>query len=175
MIRTAFVFLGLCGLSFVSGQCQEVTTEPSQEIQIGVYDSRAIAVAWAGSKYNPVKNAMKELEAATDANDSKKIAELQAWGKAQQRLLHFQGFGRVPVGNLLDPVRPQIQQLISDKNLVAIAMDCDEVAANVEKVDVTMDLVNLYEPSAQTLKWVEQLRDTPPVSLQELAELREDK
>jgi hypothetical protein len=64
---------------------------------------------------------------------------------------------------------------MADKNLVAIAMECDEVAANVEKVDITLDLVKLYEPSDRTLKWVEQLRDTPPVPLQELADLSEDK
>lgn len=175
MWRTAFLCAALCGISGSSLCGQDSGSNPTAAVRIGVYDSRAIAVAWAASKHNPVAATMKEFKAAQEARDTKKIAELEAWGKNHQRLLHFQGFGHVPVGDLLAPVRPQIKQLISDKQLVAITMECDETAANVELVDVTEDLVKLYEPSEQTLKWVKQLRDKEPLSLLELADLPADK
>jgi hypothetical protein len=143
--------------------------------RIGVYDSRAIAIAWAGSKFNSVGDKMKELEAAKKAGDKNKIAELEAWGAAHQRLLHFQGFGRVPVGELLKPVEDRLIALMDEKKLLAITMQCDALSANTETVDITLDLVRLYDPPARVLTWVEQLKDKAPVSLVELADMPANK
>jgi hypothetical protein len=157
----------------VLGQVQE-RAEPNR-VRIGIYDSRAIAIAWAGSRFNPVDAKMKEYQAAKDSNDAKKIAELEAWGPAHQRLLHIQGFGRVPVGELLLPVQEKLKTLISEQNLVAITMHCDQIAESVQLVDITMELVQFYDPSEKTIEWVKQLRDQEPLSLLELAQLPVDK
>jgi hypothetical protein len=177
MTRTllALLFASLASVSIPPLGAQEASLDQPAKIRIGTYDNRAIAVAWAGSDLNPVKEKMKEYEIAKQAKDVEKIAELEAWGPAHQRLLHFQGFGRVPVGELLTPLRDQVKELMAEKRLTAIAMQCDEIADNVELVDITLDLVKLYKPTDQTLEWVEQLRDQPPVSLIELADLPADK
>ena len=99
----------------------------------------------------------------------------EAWGVSHQRLLHFQGFGRVPVGDLLQPVQDRLPQLLRDHQLFALTMQCDAVVGGVELVDVTDELVQLYEPNERTLNWVKQLRDQPPLSLIELADLPADK
>jgi hypothetical protein len=154
---------------------QEPNSDPPAKIRIGVYDSRAIAVAWAGSTFNPVEEKMREYEVAKKSKDEKKIAELEAWGPAHQRLLHFQGFGRVPVDELLLPVRDEMKKMMSEQQLAAIAMHCDQIADNVQLVDVTMDLVKLYDPSERTIEWVKQMKDQQPLSLLELADLPADK
>lgn len=154
---------------------QEPSEPATAKVRIGVYDSRAVAIAWARSSHNPVGEKMKEYEAAKKARDKKKVAELEAWGPAHQRLLHFQGFGHVPVGDLLKPVHESMRDLLQKKNLAAIAMECDLVADGVEQVDVTNDLVLFFQPTEETLDIVEQLRDKKPLSLLELADLPADK
>src|SRR5262245_46738177 len=109
------------------------------KIRIGTYDNRAIAVAYAASKWNPVREKMAEYQAAKKAGDAARQKELEAWGEEQQRVLHFQGFGRVPVADLLKPFEKQIMKLADDKQLAAITMQCDFVASDVEVVDVTDD------------------------------------
>lgn len=152
-----------------------VRFEPRAPIRIGTYDNRAVAVAWAASKHNPVGEKMKELEAAKQAKDQRKIRELETWGQEHQRLLHFQGFGRVPVTDLLEPVEADLKKLLQDKGLSAITLHCDAVASEVELVDVTLDLVKMFEPNERTLTWVEQMKDKKPLSLLELAKLPADK
>lgn len=161
--------------SFGQAVAQESGHAEQSAIRIGTYDSRAIAIAWAASKHNPVGDKMKELETARQANDTKRIAELNAWGKSHQQVLHLQGFGRVPVTDLLEPVQDQMKTIMESKKLMAITMHCDLVASGVELEDVTMDLVQLYDPSEKTLKWVKQLGDKPPVPLIDLVNLAPEK
>ena len=166
----------LLGASIWQGSAIENRLQNSNPaVRIGTYDNRAIAIAWASSKYNPVGEKVKELEAAKKANDTKKIAELEAWGPAHQRLLHFQGFGRVPVSELLEPVQPKIQELMKERGLSAVAMQCDALAEGVETVDLTMDLVKLFDPNEKTLDWAEQVKAHDPLSLIELAKMDDDK
>lgn len=148
-------------------------TSAPTKVRIGVYDNRAIAVAWASSELNPVRAKMAELEQARKAGDQNKVKELEAWGPAHQRLLHFQGFGRVPVGDLLEPVKAGMAAVATAKGLVAIAMQCDHLAANAEAVDITADLVELYHPTDRTRKVVESMRGVKPLGLLELADMKE--
>ncbi len=143
------------------------------KIRIGVYDTRAIAIAWAASEYNPVKEKRAALEAAKKAGDLQKVKELEAWGPAHQRLLHFQGFGRVPVGDLLQPVKKEIARLAREKGLAAIAMECDHAASNVEVVDITEALVELYKPSNRTRQIVREMKDDKPLGLLEVADMKD--
>lgn len=143
------------------------------KVRIGVYDSRAIAVAWASSKYNPVARKRAELEAAKKAGDRRKIQELEAWGPAHQRLLHFQGFGRVPVTDLLAPVKPGVARVAREKGLAAVTMAADYAAPHVQVIDVTDALVELYNPTDRTRATVKALRKVEPIGLLELADMKE--
>jgi hypothetical protein len=154
------------------GQASSGTvTSPASKVRIGTYDNRSVAVAYAASKHNPVKDKWAAYEKAKTADDKAKIKELQAWGEEHQKLLHFQGFGRVPVSDLLEPVKDQVRDLATKKGLAAITMSCDFVGAYVEIVDVTEDLVKLYEPSERTLKMARGVRNAKPVGLVELSKL----
>ncbi len=54
-------------------------------------------------------------------------------------------------------------------------MQCDEISEQVQIVDVTMDLVQLFEPSQKTIDTVKQLKAKEPISLLELSKLPVDK
>jgi len=142
------------------------------KVRIGVYDSRAIAVAWVGSEFNPTRQKLAEHADAKKKGDEKKAAELEAWGTAKQRLLHFQGFGRVPVDDLLTPVKKGVATVAKEKKLAAIVMQCDYTAPNVEVVDVTNALVELYRPNERTRETVRQMRNVKPIGLLELADMK---
>lgn len=137
-------------------------------IRIGTYDSRAVAIAFAGSKFNPVGQKMKELEAARNAGDAAKVKELEAWGQAYQRQLHRQGFARVPVTDLLEHVKDQLPALAERLDLDVIAFELNYRGEGVEPVDITMELVALFNPSEQSLKWAKEAMKREPVGLEEV-------
>ena len=143
-------------------------------IRIGTYDSRAIAVAYTNSDHfdrAELAQRTKEFREATDAGDAKRAEELECWGVRQQQLAHFRAFGRYPVDELLGKVEDGVAQLAADKNLDAIVWFADYHADNVELVDVTMDLVRLFEPTDKGLMWAEQVGAKEPLSFDELIQL----
>ncbi len=78
----------------------------------------------------------------------------------------------MPVDDLLTPVKKGVATVAKEKKLAAIVMQCDYTAPNVEVVDVTNALVDLYEPNDRTREIVRTLRDVKPVGLLELADMK---
>lgn len=173
LAATLAVLAGLGSTAQAAGRAGE-----QGKVRIGVYDNRAVAVACAMAGMGPVK-AMKakmaEYEAAKKAGNTTRANELETWGKNQQRLMHFQGFGHVPVGDLLEPIKAQLAQLARVKGLAAIAMECDFTGPNVEVVDVTDAIVELYKPTDRTRKVVAEMKAVKPLSLLELADMPAEK
>lgn len=154
------VVCGFLGLLALHGHAEK----PEPTIRVGTYDNRAIAIAYAPSKYNPVPEKMKEYKSAKEAGDEERMKELEAWGEKQQRKLHRQGFGRVPVDDLLAHVNDRLPEVARSTGVDIIAWECNYVADNVEVVDVTTELVKLFDPSEKTLNFVKQLEGQPPVA-----------
>jgi hypothetical protein len=144
----------------------EASAQPA--FKLGTYDTRAIAVAYAASRFSPVSGKMKEMQAAKAAGDQAKLKELEAWGQAHQRQLHRQGFGRVPVDDLLAPIKDRLLEVAGRAGVQAIAMQCDWIAPGTQEVDVTDALVALYEPSARTLGIVKDMKTKAPIPLDEI-------
>ncbi len=89
-------------------QGEPLTTRPSltvfpnqSQLRVGVYDNRGILMAWFASEYNDVAGQQREYAQAKEAGDDERVKELGAMGPKLQRRLHFQGFGRAPVTELL--------------------------------------------------------------------------
>ncbi|MEQ2007146.1 MAG: hypothetical protein ABMA26_10130 [Limisphaerales bacterium] len=146
---------------------QNAPAKPKE--RIGVYDSRAIAVAYAGSAFQQQK--MKDLTArhqqAKAAGDAKETARLEAEGRAWQAALHRQGFGTAPVDDLLAHIAgelPRIREaagvtpLISKWNQPELAKH-----TNAERVDVTMQLVDAFRPTETQRKRAIEIQQHRPV------------
>ncbi len=130
------------------------TGTPTESVtRIGVYDSRAIAVAFVGSE--AFKTAMAALEAqhaeAKAAGDEQRVAELEAQGAAQQERLHQQGFATVPVDDILTHVADQLPAIKAGASVETIVSKWDQAALSTyptaERVDVTMALVDALAPT----------------------------
>ena len=75
---------------------------------------------------------------------------------------------KVPVDDLLAYVKDDLAALAKKKDLALITMEFNYKAPNVEIVDVTDEIVRLYNPSERTLKIVEQIKEHKPVDLDEV-------
>lgn len=139
------------------------------KVRIGTYDARAIAVAYAGSALcgQQLKEKRKEQTDAEARGDKERVKELHAWGKAHQQRLHRQGFAGAPVDDILAQVKDRLPSAAEKARVAVITRTTDYVAAGAEVVDVTDELVNIFNPSEKTLKMIRELRKHPPLSVEE--------
>lgn len=142
--------------------------QDAAKLRVGVYDNRGILMAWFDSEYNDLSELRKELEQATQAGNDERVKELQALGPKLQRRLHFQGFGRAPVTELLAHVEDQLPDLAKELGVDVIVFECNYAGDDVEIVDITLDLVKLFNPSPETIKSVKSVMDHDPVALEDL-------
>jgi hypothetical protein len=167
--------IGMTAVSLTIVVCATIAhtkaQEPEAKIRIGTYDNRAIVIAYAHSRFqiDDVAKKKAELDQAQAAGDEKKVQEAKQWDENRQREFHIQGFSRALVGDLLKPLQKEIDQLAARLNLSAIAGECDFHAAGVEIVDITDELVALYDPDERTLRNVAGIRQVDPVSLAQTA------
>jgi hypothetical protein len=142
--------------------------------RVGTYDSRAIAIAFAGSEILTALHAPieKEHSEAKDRGDQKRMAELETMMKEKQAKLHLQGFGTASVDDLLAHVRGRIPALEQENNVVAIVSKWDEATLaeykDCEKVDLTAALAALYDPGEKQLRWIADLKGQAPVPHEEI-------
>jgi len=141
------------------------STQPGRGLRVGTYDPRAIAVAFAHSSMQRdiMKQKMDEMTKAKAAGDEKKIAELKSWGEQQQHKLHLQGFSGAPVDDILARVKDKLPQVAKRCGVEVIAGKMNYVGGGVAVVDVTDELVKLFEPSEKALKMIESLKKQPLV------------
>ena len=164
---------GLCGAILLATLSVAGPQATPKKLRVGTYDSRAVAVAYAASSYNPVGEKMAEMRKAKAANDTARIAELEAWGAKHQRQLHRQGFGHVPVDDLLAHVKAKRPDAAAKAGVDVIVFDCDYASAEVEVVDVTDALVALYDPSQKTLDTVAEMKKHAPIELDEIEQMKD--
>lgn len=144
------------------------------KLRVGVYDSRAVALAYAPSRFNPAKEKMAEFKEAEAKGDTDRQAQLKAWGELHQQQLHWQGFGRYPVDDLLKHIEAELPRIAREAGVDVITASPDYLGADVELVDVTEKLVAPFQPNERTIKWIRDLKRQPPASFATLARMKHD-
>ncbi len=142
--------------------------ESGKKIRVGVYDNRAIAVAYFGSEYNIFLKKRAEHHEAQAAGDTARAKELTVWVERFQRQIHFQGFCRVPVDDLLLLVKDKMAGVAKRAGVDLIGWSPDYAVMEVETVDITAELVALFDPSENKLKQIEDLKGTEPTALADI-------
>lgn len=152
---------------------QEPDDKPqADEIRIGTFDSRALAMAWYRSP--TFKEQMSELHAAHQraraSGDEERVKELEARGPTMQDLMHKQGFGTWPVDNILEKIKDEIPGIAEQAGVSVIVSKWDIVhqTSGIEFVDVTDQMVAPFEPDEATRKVIEEIREKKPVPLEQL-------
>jgi hypothetical protein len=179
-MKTAKIFL-IAGLFVMSvGICSLVWANTDtikgkkQLLRIGVYDSRSIAVAYAYSSFtdNLIQKISKEVheaEAKGDVETAKKLRGKMEW---EQKKRHLQGFGTMPVHQLLSPIKDKLPQIAIDTkvDIIVSKWEFDYISPDADVVDITDELVKLYEPNEKTLKTIEQFKNIKPAPEEEILE-----
>jgi hypothetical protein len=137
---------------------------PAVKTRVGVYDSRAVALAFYRSQVwrAELEGMQRERQKAQAVGDSKRVAELEKKGADAQALAHQQTFGNAPIDNVLAAMKdalPQIQKRAGVERITASAPK----EASVEIVDVTSQMVAEFQPTPKTLEMIEGLKKHPPV------------
>jgi hypothetical protein len=178
MIRTYYVrkFIvttaSIIALASLPSTWAQDKTPPAQE-RIGIYDSRAVAVAYAGSTFQVKK--MKELTAqlkkAREAGDTRRISQVETAGKEWQATLKRQGFGTAPVDDILAEIAsdlPKIQQAAGVTSLISKWNKAElDRHPNAVRVDVTMRLVDAFQPNETQRKRAIEIQTIKPQRVKE--------
>lgn len=160
--------------------CVPLTGQPADEnafgaqVRVGIFDSRAIAMAYARSEeFNQyIKDLRAELAQAKAEGNEKRVTELETLGPALQDLLHKQGFSTWPVDDILARIKDRIPEIAKQAGVDIIVSKWDIVfqLPGVEFTDVTDLLALPFAPDESTLNLIKSLREIEPVSLEELKE-----
>lgn len=168
-ILATALLIGLTGWTVAQQQEANVVPKP---IRIGIYDSRAVAIAYAGSPIHDriLKDKMAERDKAKADGDEDGVKELEAWGQEHQQRMHHQGFGSAPVTEMLAHIKDQLPRIAADAGVDVIVSkwQLDYIDPDMEPVDITLKIIAPFEPKPQALKWIEQLKDKQPLSYDEI-------
>lgn len=147
------------------------TGTKSATLRVGTFDSRAVAVAYAGSEnFNRrIRGLMDEYKNAKAAGDRQKADQLEAESKAGQRRLHEQGFSTASVANILETIKDQLPAIAQKAGVDVIVSKWDIVyqAPGAEFVDVTRLLIEPFHPNERALRNIEELEKHAPIPMEE--------
>ncbi len=166
-LRRAFLFTlaALCVAMISQAAMNAADNATPAKTRVGVYDSRAVALAYGRSKMFQEKanKLFADAKQAKAAGDKERLAQLQKEGPALQDKMHRQVFGDAPIDDVLETIKdalPEIQKKAGVQTLAPKA----PAGPGVEVVDVTPLLVEQFHPTKQTLKMIEDLKKHPPLS-----------
>jgi hypothetical protein len=166
----------LC-VAVLGGFAMLAAARPNQEgkpagLRVGIFDSRAVAIAWARSEAfkASLREKQTEHDEAKEAGDEARCEEIGTEMKVLQEELHKQGFSIWPVRNVLALIEDDIEEIANRAGVDVIVCKWDLAyrGPKVALTDVTHLMVEPFEPDAATLKILEEVKSQEPVSLEEL-------
>ncbi len=144
------------------------------KFRVGVYDSRAVAVAYGNS--TEFKEALKPIEAdykkAREAKDEKRMKEIDSQMKLRQRRSHEQGFSTGSVAPIMATVKDSLPDIAKQAGVQVIVSkwELNHQASDVEVVDVTDQIIALFHVNERGLKWCKDIQQKPPLPIEQITE-----
>lgn len=143
-----------------------------KNVVVGTFDSRIIAVAYYNTEAHMsyVEGLKTEHAEAEASGDEARVKELEAIGEASQELAEKQAFSTWPVDNILKTIEEKIPEIAQKAEVDIIVSKWNIVyqQSDIECIDVTDVMVKLINPDEQMLKMLEQMKNQPPIPLEEL-------
>jgi len=145
--------------------------------RVGVFDSRAVAVAYAQSPAFSPEVAQLQAQyqkAKADKNDAL-AAELETKGQTQQALLHLQGFSIGSVSEILARFKDAVEAVAREAR-VSVVVSQYELAyqgPNIETVDVTEALVKRINGSPKVMAMLGELKRNKPLPMLDALSMRD--
>jgi hypothetical protein len=147
---------------------------PAGKLRIGVYDSRAIAVAYANSTEfrDSLKAVQADYQKAKAAKDDKRVKEIEGRMKLQQRRAHEQGFSIASVAGTMAKIKDALPAVAKKAGVQALVCkwELNYQSPDVELVDVTDELVALFHVSDKGREWAKGIQAKPPLPLEQITD-----
>jgi hypothetical protein len=146
----------------------------TNKLRVGVYDSRAVAVAYGNS--TEFKEAMKPTEAefkkAKEARDEKRVQEIDGQMKLRQRRAHEQAFSTGSVAPIMAMVKDRLPDVAkqADVQIIVSKWELNLQSPDIVVVDVTDKIVALFQVNERGLKWCKEIQQKPPLPIEKLTE-----
>ena len=142
------------------------TTRPAQ-LRVGVYDSRAVAVAYvrSGAIEPWLKDLQKQRDDAKAKGDEKRVKEIEAQGKNTQMLRHLQGFSNAPIDDIMLTIKDKLPTIAQQAGVDLIVSRTDYLNPNLQTIDVTDGIVALFKPDEKTIRIITELRKHDPAPM----------
>ena len=158
-------------LSFISS-----TISPQQvneKIRIGIFDSRCVALVYgrSGLFLTYMENLRKELDNAKQEENGERVKELESILPTNQLIIKQQVFSTGSIKNIIEKIEDKITEIAVDNNLSFIISKWEIVYddQSFELVDITDQLVELFNPDEQTLKILENVKSTEPAPIEQIS------
>jgi len=168
---TVFVAACLIGVLHTGADAQ------SNKVRIGVYDSRAIAVAYGASDLRntqgdvldqDIKKAQEERAKAKTTHGAAREKELKAKLLDLRQRRAQQAFGFAPVDDIIEVIKDRLPEIQRQTKVETFVSKWDEKELSkyksAELVDVTLPLVAEFNPSKKTLQSVWAVQQEKPIS-----------
>jgi len=112
----------------------------------------------------------RELEEARASGDEERVRRLEAYEPAFRQVMLLQGFGTGSVRDIMERIEEELPPIAEEAGVSVIVSKWEVAHKNpaVELVDLTSQLVALFEPNDRVLMWVEGLRGQDPIPVDSL-------
>ena len=144
------------------------------ELRVGVFDSRAVALAYAKSDMFEkwLDDLMSASANAQAAGDSVRLRELEGEAQAEHALRSKQVFGTFPAYDVLDKIKKEIPRIAQEAGVEVLVSKWDIVyqIEGAEYIDVTEPLVDLFGLNEKDKQKALDIDDVEPVPWTELDE-----
>jgi hypothetical protein len=164
----AFLLAACVVMTALSLGVHRVDDLAKPKLRVGVYDNRAVAIAYTRSEAGAAaREALKaDLEAARKDGDPKRVGALEHAFDRMQWLTHRQGFGRASVDDAMNRVKDKVLDVAKKANVSLIACNPDYLdPLAVERVDLTDEIVALFDPDEKTLQMVKGMKSVKPIEV----------
>ncbi len=171
MKRSILAMAGVLSLTAASfGTAQEL---PDDVMQIGTFDSRAVALAYYRSPDGIARMSGEwdqKWEEAEAAGDSAAMEELKLFKPSFQHLMHQQVFSTGSICNVLREIDDDLAMIAAEAGVSVIVSQWElpYTDPDVPLVDVTPQIVALFAADEETANYVAQMTDVEPVPLEEM-------
>lgn len=137
-----------------------VASLTAQTVKVGTFERASLIVAFYGSPQwaDVLKKKEIERQQAMQANDQKKVEELEHWGGSAQQLAEKQLAGATSIQNILDTLRPIFPDVAAKAHVAMIVTGLAYADATVERVDVTDLLLDSRQANQTTRQIIEEIR-----------------
>jgi hypothetical protein len=146
--------------------------ETIKKFRIGTFDSRCVAIAYAKSDFlkNKDSDLRKEQAKAKAEGNETRVNELDKIGQHLQFILEQQVFSTGSVNNIIEKIKDKIPA-IAEKNNVKLILSKWELFyhdESLEIVDITDQIVNLFNLDEQSRNSVEGIKKMEPIPMEQI-------